>query len=283
MTLAPAATMRSKARLTITMAPELLERLDRRIDGVTLRNRSQAIETLLEQVLTPTVTTAVILTGGVLGTTAEVPALAPIAGRALISRTIQHLTNFGIRRVFVLAGGNQRGIQALMGGGEGLGVSIEYLVEKKPRGTAGALKLVEPHLDSEPFLVIHGDVLTDIDLDDFIGFHFSEEAVATIAVKPRAAERRYGQVMLQGNRITEFLETSSTAGFTIVNTGVYLFQPGIFDFIDGDGPAQFETDVFPVLARRGELSAFLFQGIWYDISTPTDYRRADRRWRNRGG
>jgi NDP-sugar pyrophosphorylase family protein len=231
MTLAIQTAGRSKARLTITLSPDLLERLDRLIAEGDLTNRSQAIETLLRRSLRPTVDTAVILAGGE-NQGSEIPALAPIGGQTLMARTILHLAEFGIRSFVVLAGPYERDIKQLMGNGENLGVTINYLHEETKQGTAGALKLAQDHIGEDPFLVIHGDVLTDIDIADFIAFHLNEKTIATIAVKPRQAERRYGQVLLQGNRITNFFDSGRDAGISIVNTGVYLLEPAIFGMIE---------------------------------------------------
>lgn len=273
---------RLKSRLTITLSPDVLAQLDRRIDGKTLRNRSQAIETLLRDSLSPSVSTAVILAGG--DQEGEgVPALLPIGGQALVSRTIHHLMGFGVHSFLVLAGDHEQEIRALMGEGESVGASIRYLRERQPRGTGGALKLAEPYLGTDPFLVIHGDVLTDIDIADFIEFHFNENSLATIAVKPRQAEKHFGQVILQGNRIIDFIESSREGGISIVNTGVYLFDPAILGLIEGTSKTQLETRVFPRLARMGELSAFFFQGIWFDISTAESYESAKVRWNEKGG
>ncbi len=280
MTLADSSIGRSKARLTITLAHEVLARVDQLIRDGELANRSQAIETLLRRSLRPKVRTAVLLAGGEIEGS-EIPALAPIGGQALITRTILHLTGFGIRSFVVLAGSYAADIRRLVGSGESLGVEIQYPRERDRLGTAGALKLAEPYVGDEPVLVIHGDVLTDIDVADFIAFHLAENAIATIAVKPRHAEERYGQVLLQGNRITHFFDKGRDAGISIVNAGVYLFQPAVFGLIEAGRRSQLETDVFPRLARMGELSAFLFQGIWFDISTPTNYREAKTRWRKR--
>ena len=262
--------MRSKARLTITLSHDLLGRLDKAIDGRGLLNRSQAIETLLRRSLRPTVRNAVVLTGGDHGRDHN-PAAAHIDGRPLIVHTIQHLVDAGIHSLHILAGADEPELKKLIGT-DLFGANIHYVREKHRLGTAGALKLAEPHLDGEPFLVIHGDVLTDIDIAAFIEFHLNEGSMATIAVKPRQSEPHYGQVMLQGNRITQFFE-SGPAGVSIVNTGVYLFQPGVFELIEESRTTWLESDVFPQLAEMGELSAFLFQGIWYDISKPKNHKQ----------
>lgn len=273
-------TKRQKARLTITLSPRVLDDLDRTIDGQTIRNRSHAIEVLLQRCLRPSVTGAVVLAGGEVD--GQVPALRTIGGRPLIARTLAHLMDHGVRDFLVLAGRHEAEIRHLLGNGESLGVSISYLPEKRPVGTAGALRLAQSFLGGGTFMVIHGDVLTDINLSDFIDFHRAEGAQATMAVKPRQAERDYGRVMLQGNRITEFIESSGEGGISIINTGVYLFEPSVFDLIDSGGAVMLEKDVFPELARAGELSAFFFQGIWYDISSRENYERAQERWKQKG-
>jgi len=266
--------------LTITLAPQLLDDLDRTIDGQTVRNRSHAIEVLLRRSLRPSVASAVVLAGG--SGFEEAPALRSVGGRPLIARMLSHLIDHGIDNFLVLAGGHQSEVRALLGNGESLGASIRYLRENQPCGTAGALRLARPFLGDGTFMVIHGDVLTDINLSEFIEFHRAEGAQATMAVKPRQAEREYGQVMLQGNRITEFFESSGEAGISIINTGVYLFEPSVFEMIGADGAVMLERDVFPELARAGELSAFFFQGIWYDISSRENYERAQARWKEKG-
>jgi len=264
------------------MPQDLLQQIDRIIDGQAIRNRSHAIELLVRQSLAPRVSTAVLLAGGP-SNNGQIPALTTIQGQPLISLTVGHLVSAGIRNLIVLAGPNEAAIHERLGDGKNLGVTVHYVPEMQPLGTAGALKLAQPYLAGGPFIVVHADVLTDINLTDFIEFHRSEECLATIAVKPRQSEPNYGKVLLQGNRITEFCGASQDQGISIVNTGVYLFEPEVLDLIEAGRPAKLESDVFPRLADVGELSAFLFQGIWFDISSPENYETAKARWQHRGG
>jgi NDP-sugar pyrophosphorylase family protein len=273
--------MRTKSRLTITLPPDLVQRLDRMIDRQTVRNRSHAIELLIRQGLMPEVRTAIVLAGGEHDEIGS-PALAPVGGQALILLTLRHLVSFGIRNVLLMAGRNEPEIREVLGSGQGLGVTIQYLKEDRPLGTAGALKSAESFLPEEPVLVVHGDVLTDIDIGEFISFHLNEGSLATMAVKPRNAEREYGQVLLQGNRITDFSDNGKEQGISIVNTGIYVLQPEVFGMIEEGKESRLETDVFPTLARMGELSAFLFQGIWFDIRSEENYQRAKARWQQKG-
>ena len=273
--------VRNKTRLTVTLSPDLVAELDRRIDKRTIRSRSHAVEVLLRQSLRPRVSAAVLLAGGNRGG-ADNPALAPFGEHPLIRRMIAHLASFGIRSFVVLAGRDQPRFESLLGGGEDLGVSIRYVAEERPLGTAGALKRTRPLLGEGPVLVLNADVLTEIDIDAFIRFHTEEGTLATMAVKPRPGEGVFGKVMLQGNRITEFIEQTTDRGISIVNTGLYLLRPEVLDLVAEGEPSMLETDVFPALAKVGELSAYLFQGFWFDIRDDRDYRRAVARWEQKG-
>jgi NDP-sugar pyrophosphorylase family protein len=269
--------VRSKARLTITLAKDLLKQVDGMVDGKSIRSRSHAIEMLVKDALIPKVTTAVILAGGE-RQTQTIPALLPIGDRPLIFTMLEHLIRYGINTVYVLANKSGPDLESLVGDGHLMGVKIHHVSEEKPLGTAGAVRDLESRLPPEPFIVIHGDILTSIDLAEFIEFHKQEDTLATIAVKPRDAERKYGKVLMQGNRITDFSQTNQSEGISIVNTGVYLLQPQSLRLIDGGKPVFFETDFFPKLAALNQLSAFVFQGVWFDVSDPESYASAQARW-----
>ncbi len=273
--------MRKKARLTITLPEDLLNQVDRQIDGYSIRNRSHAVETLIRRSLTPVVATAVILVGGT-SKRGELAALQPIHDRRLIHIMVNHLSDYGIRNLIVLAGRQEEAIRNALGDVVGTGITLHYAKEDVQLGTGGALKLAEGYLTRGPFLVVHGDVLSDINLTDFVNFHNNENRIATIAVKPRNAEPKYGKVMLQGNRITDFIDEDRSEGISIINTGVYIFEPEILSLLDEGQVAKLETDIFPRLAEMGELSAFLFQGIWFDISAPENYLLAQERWQHDG-
>ena len=269
--------MRSKARLTITLDKDLLMQIDKMIDNVKIRNRSHAIESILRERLKPEVSTAVILAGGKKHMDIH-PALLPIDDRELIFLTLEHLAEAGIRKIFILSGSEGTDLREHLRQHDIFGAHIIHIQEEQPLGTAGAIKAIEDQLGHEPFLVIHADVLTNINLADFIAFHQQERTLVTIAVKPRDAEKKYGKVMLQGNKITEFSEKGQSEGISIINTGVYLLDPDALNLVNENTPSHFEIDIFPKLAALNELSAFLFQGIWFDISDSESYLGAKSRW-----
>lgn len=207
----------------------------------------------------------------------------PIQGQPLILRTVNHLLAHGIRTFVILAGENEQPIRDVLGHGDYMGAKIHYVEETEPLGTGGALKAAEHYLATSAFLVFHADILTDINVADLVKFHFGQKKLATIAAKPRPSNPGYGKVMLEGSQITEFTTDSQDHDISIVNTGVYLFESEILEYIEEGAAVNLETAVFPELASQGQLSAFLFQGIWFDISHPRNYELAQLRWKKRGG
>ena len=267
-----------KSRLTITLSKDILSKVDKTIDGKKVRNRSHAIERLIVKSLKPKISTAVILAGGKKGK-GMFPPLTKFNGKSLICMMADHLVSHGITKIIVCPGENYDVIYKELGTGSRFGAHILYIEEDGLLGTAGILKKVEEHVSKDDFLVVHGDVLTDIHLRAFIKFHDSEGGVATIAVKPRLSEKKFGKVTLAGNKIVKF-DHKGARGISIVNTGIYIFKNKIFKELSDKTPSTLEKDIFPRLAKRGKLSAYLFQGIWFDIGKPDSLREAKKRWRN---
>lgn len=270
-----------KSRLTITLPDSLLTQIDDLVDKQTIRNRSHAIEHLVRQSLTPQITTAMILAGG--GKHPEKnPLLTEIDGEVLVGLLLKQLNQYGIKHCIICLQKNDSEIRKFAGDGKLFGVTIEYSYESTPLGTAGALKKAEPLLQNDgPFLVIHGDVLTDIKLDAVFDFHLQEGAQATMIVKPKLGTKQFGQVSIQGNRITTFSETGTDSGISIINTGVYVLNKEVLQLIPEKKNTFLETDIFPLLAKKDQLRAYFFQGFWYDISKPGQYQEAVSNWSKR--
>ena len=269
--------MRTKTRLTITLSEEILSSVDALVNGVTIRNRSHAIETLIKQSLSPSIQTAIILAGGEQNNQTN-SALTKINNSYLLTHTIASLKKHRINRVIICLNQNETEIMRIFGNGENHGLKIEYQIEDTPLGTGGAVKKAEQLLHGLPFLVIHGDVLTNLNLSELCTFHFSEKSLATIAVKPRLGEKKYGQVFIQGNKIARFLTTSENAGISIINTGIYVFDTKIFDYFPQKNIFNLEKEVFPILAKHQQLSASIFQGPWFEVTNEQNLKEARARW-----
>jgi NDP-sugar pyrophosphorylase family protein len=263
--------MRKKNRLTITLPKDLLSKIDSNIDGSTIRNRSHAIESLIRQSLKNPIETAIILAGN--KTPSKTPTLKVINGKPAIFHTVEKIVEAGIKNILICGAGYNQQIKKIVKDGSSLNAIVKYIPENTPLGTAGAIKKAQKHIKGDNFLVIHGDIVTKLNLNTFISFHTQENTLATIAVKPRKTETSYGKVLIEGNQITDFFDKFDSKGIDIINAGIYLFKSNIFTYIK-PGKSKLETDIFPILAKQEQLTAYIFQGIWYDISKPADYQAA---------
>lgn len=148
--------------------------------------------------------------------------------------------------------------------------------EPEPLGTGGAIKHVEDHVRGT-FAVYNGDVVDNFDLAGFETFHRRARGVGAIAVWPVEDPTAFGVVGLDGHRITRFVEKPSEgeAPSNLINAGHYLFEPEVFDFIEGGRTVSLEREVFPKLIPKG-LHAFRWEGYWSDAGTLPSYLEAQR-------
>jgi mannose-1-phosphate guanylyltransferase len=159
------------------------------------------------------------------------------------------------------------------------GMDLSYSREMKPMRTGGAIKYAEKMIGSEDgFLVLNGDIFTQIDYTTLLKKHKETKAVATIALYRVEDPSRYGTVKLTvESRVTQFTEKAppGQAPSNLINAGIYVLDPKIFNYIPGGRPVSIEHEVFPQLAKDGKLFGYEFKGIWMDIGKPKDYLKAN--------
>jgi mannose-1-phosphate guanylyltransferase / phosphomannomutase len=202
--------------------------------------------------------------------------MIPVANKALMEHVIALLRRHGFTDIIATVAFQANAIQTYFGDGAEFGVRIVYASEESPLGTAGSVRNTMAQLD-EPFLVISGDVLTDIDLSAIVEFHNEKKALATIALCSVTNPLEFGVVMTnQDGTIERFLEkpTWGQVFSDTVNTGIYVMGPEIFDYIPA-GVVDFSSDVFPRLLAGGRLLyGFVSEGYWEDVGTLEAYARA---------
>jgi len=172
-----------------------------------------------------------------------------------------------------------RRVEEVFGDGSALGLSIRYVVEPFPLGTAGAVKYAGDRLD-ETVVVFNGDVLTTIDLGAVIRLHRERQARATIVLTPVPDPAAYGLVETdaEGN-VTRFLEKPKPDEISTnhINAGIYVLEPDTFDRIPSETEWSIERRYFPSLIDRGEtFVAYVYDGYWIDIGTPEKYAQVHR-------
>jgi mannose-1-phosphate guanylyltransferase len=222
---------------------------------------------------------ALILAGGE-GTrlrplTSAIPKpVVPLAGRPFITYMVEWLRGHGVADVILACGFMADGVRSVLGDGSELGVRLRYIEEPEPLGTGGALKFAEELLD-ERFLMLNGDVLTDMDLTAQLAQHEATGARATLALIGVDDPSAYGLVRLQprDNAVTEFLEKpdASEIDTNLINAGAYILERSVLEKLPEAGVKRsIERDVFPALVGEG-LFGFPQDGYWMDIGTPDRY------------
>jgi NDP-sugar pyrophosphorylase family protein len=172
-----------------------------------------------------------------------------------------------------------RRIEEIFGDGGDTGLSLRYMVEPAPLGTAGAIKFASTNI-SDSIVVFNGDVLTEVDLGAVIALHRQRKAKATIVLTPVDNPSAYGLVETDPNgNILRFLEKPDPQQITCntINAGIYVLEPDTFDRIPSDVPYSIERSYFPSLIERGEtFVAYIYKGYWIDIGTPEKYMQVHR-------
>lgn len=202
--------------------------------------------------------------------------MLPVGGRPVMEHTIQRLRDAGIQQIRVTTHYKPESIQDYFGKGDRFGVDIEYIHEETPLGTAGALRLL-PSSD-QPYLVVNGDVVTDLDFRALLDFHEEAEADMTVSVRQYEVRVPYGVVEVDGTRVRGITE-KPTLSF-LANAGVYLVEPEALRLIPA--AARFEmTDLISLLLERGKrVLSFPIHEYWIDIGRFADYERAQEDMRN---
>ncbi|MCW2967189.1 MAG: NDP-sugar synthase [Solirubrobacteraceae bacterium] len=223
---------------------------------------------------------AVILVGGE-GTrlrplTSTVPKpVVPLVDRPFIAYMLEWLKRHGVDDVIMSCGFLATSVRNVLGDGSAYGVRLRFVEEPEPRGTAGALKYAEDFLD-ERFLMLNGDVLTDMDLTAQVAQHEATGATATLALVGVADPSAYGLVRTdEHNAVVGFLEKPSADQIdtNLISAGAYVLQRSVLDLIEPDRNVSIEREIWPQLVGNG-LYAYPHDAYWLDIGTPETYLKA---------
>ncbi|MBI2651971.1 NTP transferase domain-containing protein [Candidatus Woesearchaeota archaeon] len=271
-----------KERITITLDKNLISQIDKRIDGIGIKNRSQEIELLLAEALGTNIPSkAVLLVGGrgtrLMPLTDKTPkALLEVQGKTITEHLFDLLKKYGIRDAILCVGYLKDKIKERFEDGSKLGINITYIEENEPLGTAGPLKFAKKYLN-DSFIASNGDELKNINIPRMFRLHKRKNALATIALTTVDNPSHYGVAKLDGSRIIEFVEKPTNPPSNLINAGFYILEPEVIDMIP-NGFAMLEKDVFPELARLGRLRGFPFAGQWFDIGNIERYKIAEKKW-----
>jgi len=205
--------------------------------------------------------------------------LLPVANVPVMAQGISRLRAAGITEVCVNVSYKAPDIQNVFGDGSSLGVSLHWSVETKLLGTAGGMKNAEHFLRDDLVVIIPGDAALDVDVTRVIELHKSREATATIGTLRVSDPSQYGVVVTDAdNRVLKFQEKPppGTEISNDANTGIYVFDPRVFELIPPGAFFDFAKGVFPILLEEGlPFYACPVTGYWTDIGDPRAYLQAN--------
>lgn len=223
---------------------------------------------------------AVILVGG-FGTrlrplTLTVPKqMLPVAGPTMIERVVEHLARHGVDRAVLALGYRPDVFRDAFPDGRCHGVELVYAVEPEPLDTGGAVGFAARAAGiDETFVVVNGDVLTDLDITELVDVHRRCGGEGTIALTPVDDPSRFGVVPIDADgRVTAFIEKPppGEAPSNWINAGTYVLEPAVLDRIAPDRKVSIEREVFPAMVADGALFALERDGRWIDAGTPAAY------------
>ncbi len=205
--------------------------------------------------------------------------MVPVANKPCMEHIVELLKRHGIEDIVVTLAFLPKAIRDYFGDGSELGVNINYSVEQVPLGTAGSVKNAEELL-GERFIVISGDALTDFDLTAVIAEHERRGAMVTIVLKHVENPLEFGVVVINDEgRVERFLEkpTWGQVFSDTVNTGIYVLEPEVFNYIPAGQSYDFSQELFPKLFELGKpLYGTVADGYWQDIGSLGQYLAANR-------
>jgi mannose-1-phosphate guanylyltransferase len=208
--------------------------------------------------------------------------MLPVGGQPMIERVLGHLAGHGIDEAVLSLGYRPDAFMDSYPGGKCAGVALTYVVEDAPLDTAGAIRFAARQAQiAETFVVVNGDVLTELDVSALVHFHQMQGAEATIALTPVPDPSAFGVVPTDGDgRVLAFIEKphAGRAPTNLINAGTYVLEPSVLTRIPGARRVSVERETFPALVADGRLFAQASDADWVDAGTPSTFLAANLRY-----
>lgn len=198
--------------------------------------------------------------------------LMPVGDKPILEIIINQLKKADITDIVISTGYLEEMIRIFFMDGLKFGVNITYSKEEEPRGTAGPLNLVRDQL-TDTFILMNGDVLSDINFHDFIAFHKKNGAEATIALCKRSVPIDFGVVEVDGSHIFSKWMEKPTLEY-LVSTGIYVLEPSTLESLPHSGFFNLPDFICKLHEEKHKVLGYFHNGYWLDIGRPEDYERA---------
>jgi len=246
-----------KQKIAISLDKQLLNLVDSKVDGSIIRSRSQAIEFYLKKGLKEDgINTAVLLIKG----QHQNVLLKEIKGSSLLKKQIDFFYKNSVKNLYIITQ-HTKNMNLLLQEISDAPINVE-IIEKHVKGNANALEAIKNKL-TQSFIVMSGDIYNNFDLRKMIKKHISLDKLSTMGLMTREKPSDYGNAVLDGDLIIDFQEKPKHTTSNIVNAGIYIFKPEIFELFE-NAPS-LERDLFPKLARIKQLVGFFTHGEYAHV------------------
>ena len=236
----------------------------------------------IEDIIRPvSKTNRVVLMVGGLGTrlrplTQDTPKpMLKVGNKPILQTIVEKFAEYGFVNITMCVNFNASIIRDYFGDGKEFGVNIDYVLEQKRMGTAGALSLLKER-PSEPFFVMNGDLLTNVNFEHILNYHTLNKATATMCVREYDYEVPYGVVKMNDNKIIEIAEKPVQKFF--VSAGIYMLSPEILDIIPQDEFYDMPTLFEKAIAQDKNVISFPIHEYWIDIGRLEEYQKANEEY-----
>jgi len=229
------------------------------------------------------ITEAIILAGG-FGTRLQTVVkdlpkpMADINGRPFLDYQLNYLLKFGIKRVIFSVGYLSETISDYFGDNF-KGIEIDYAFEENPLGTGGGILNAFHKRKTDELIVLNGDTLFEIDINDFYIKHHNSKSLFSLALRELPSVDRFGSVITNNNIICKFAEKGEYNGNGVINGGVYIIKEEFFEKAKLPSKFSMEKDVFEILLNNFDFFGFPFSNYFIDIGVPEDYKRAQNEFK----
>lgn len=197
--------------------------------------------------------------------------LMPIGARPVLELLLKWLRRNGIEDVYITTGYLGHLIRSVCGDGSQWNLRLRYTQEMEPLGTIGPLSLIRDEL-TEPFLVLNGDVLTDLSLSRFVAAHRMHKDPVTIATASRVIKMDFGVIDEVDNAVQVFREKPTLSH--LVSMGIYCMDPNVLQFVPSGVPFGFDDLMLQLMQNGTTVHVYKHDGLWLDIGRIDDFQSA---------
>jgi NDP-sugar pyrophosphorylase family protein len=226
---------------------------------------------------------AVILSGG-LGTrlrpfTEVIPKpLLPIGEKAILEIQIEQLKKFGFDEIYLATNYKSHYIENFFGDGSRYGVKLIVSKEEKPLGTAGPVKLLEKELTGSPFLVMNGDIISQVDFRKFFEFAQKNDAPLNVSVKKMITPYAFGNIFFEGDRVTRIEEKADFTTYALA--GIYVMKEEVFKIIPREQYFGMDKLIIEMLSQNMPINKYEITEYWLDIGRIEDYSKVQEAYKS---